>query len=291
MRLFGVLAAGVAAMALAACDKKDGPSVSAGDRRPVPSRRAAPPPPAWAGASVPVPPSGALGPAAGADPGRLMFDGQRLASGGSTFVPATIELGRRPPARFSRELPYLPRDLDLAEPPPPVVRGGADRYEPLRRELVGQGADPRVVDASIRQALAQGLDPLMVLAIGSQESGLRNGLRSSAGALGAMQVTPGTACEQGVCDRHALRYDANANTRAGTGYFRDLWDRFVGTPPESTEPLGPDAHRVAVALAAYNAGPGAVDHHGGVPPYQETQGYVRSVLDYYRAFRRYLTGG
>jgi soluble lytic murein transglycosylase-like protein len=116
------------------------------------------------------------------------------------------------------------------------------------------------------------MDPLMTLAIGSQESGLRSNVTSPVGAAGAMQLMPGTACDLGVCSKASL-YDAKTNVALGTTYYQSLLNKFG---------------RVDVALAAYNAGPGAVDKYGGVPPYAETQDYVRKVLGYYQQYRRLL---
>jgi soluble lytic murein transglycosylase-like protein len=79
-----------------------------------------------------------------------------------------------------------------------------------------------------------------------------------------MQLMPETAASLGVIDA----YDPAQNVRGGTRYLRGLLDRF---------------HDVALAIAAYNAGPRAVERYGGVPPYAETQDYVRAVLKSYRA--------
>ena len=82
---------------------------------------------------------------------------------------------------------------------------------------------------------------------------------SSKGARGLMQLMPATARLLGVADS----FDARQNIFAGTQYLRSLLDQFGGD--------------VALALAAYNAGPGAVLRHGGVPPYRETRGYVQKI--------------
>jgi soluble lytic murein transglycosylase-like protein len=88
---------------------------------------------------------------------------------------------------------------------------------------------------------------------------------SRAGAQGLMQLMPHTAAKLGVDD--PLR--PIENVRGGARYLREMLDRY---------------RDLSVALAAYNAGPRAVDRHGGVPPYRETQDYVRRVLTYYRHY-------
>ena len=92
------------------------------------------------------------------------------------------------------------------------------------------------------------------------ESGFRPGAVSPVGAMGLMQLMPGTARGLGVTDP----FDPRQNVMAGSEYLRMQWTRF-GT--------------LEKALAAYNAGPGAVERYGGVPPYRETREYVRRILD------------
>jgi soluble lytic murein transglycosylase-like protein len=115
-----------------------------------------------------------------------------------------------------------------------------------------------------RHASARNLDPRLVRAVIQIESGYNQRARSNKGAMGLMQLMPDTASELAVRDP----YDADENLRGGTAYLRQLIDAF----PASLE----------MALAAYNAGPGAVERHRGVPPFPDTIDYVHRVMALYQ---------
>ncbi|HEY7981381.1 MAG TPA: lytic transglycosylase domain-containing protein [Candidatus Eremiobacteraceae bacterium] len=111
---------------------------------------------------------------------------------------------------------------------------------------------------------AHELSPALVRAVITVESGGDPSAISSAGAMGLMQLMPGTASTYGVADA----FEPSQNVDGGCAYLHDLLARYRGD--------------LTLALAAYNAGPGAVDKYGGVPPFAETQSYVRNVTALYR---------
>ncbi|MBV9081885.1 MAG: lytic transglycosylase domain-containing protein [Acidobacteriaceae bacterium] len=111
-------------------------------------------------------------------------------------------------------------------------------------------------------ALSQGLPPGLVQSVARIESGLNSAAVSPKGAVGLMQLMPGTAAELGVAAT-----DVQQNASGGAKYLRQLLLRYHN-----------DA---ALALAAYNAGPGAVSKYNGVPPYAETRQYILRVLREY----------
>ena len=143
-----------------------------------------------------------------------------------------------------QRLPRSPQHASLVQ----VVPARYD-YDPL----IGQAAQ------------AHRLPPALVKAVIAAESDFDPRAVSRAGAQGLMQLMPTTAAVLGVADP----LEPAQNVHGGVSYLRSLLDRYG------------DLTR---ALAAYNAGPEAVDHYGGVPPYHETRAYVDRVLTYYRHY-------
>ena len=136
---------------------------------------------------------------------------------------------------------------------------GAPSYRtttPAETPTVEDSLDSLVLQHAQRHALR----PELVRAVIQVESGFNPRARSPKGAMGLMQLMPATARELGVTNP----YDPSQNIRGGTAYLRQLLDRYDGDE--------------RLALAAYNAGAGAVDRYGrNVPPYQETRDYVRRI--------------
>jgi soluble lytic murein transglycosylase len=130
---------------------------------------------------------------------------------------------------------------------------------------LGAGKSDAYDQLILRAARRHGLPPALVKAVVKAESNFQPNAISDKGAQGLMQLMPATAEDLGV--DHP--FTPEENVAGGTRYLRAMYDRF-----------GDWEH----ALAAYNAGPAAVDKFGGVPPYAETQEYVERVLHYYRRY-------
>ncbi len=125
-----------------------------------------------------------------------------------------------------------------------------------------------IEDLIRNESTKKGLDPHLVKAIIKAESNFNPNAESPKGAMGLMQLMPGTADLLGVDNP----FNPKQNIKGGTDYLKDLLRVFKDKD---------------LAIAAYNAGPGAVKKHGGIPPYSETQNYVKKVNEYYDNFKEF----
>lgn len=134
--------------------------------------------------------------------------------------------------------------------PPPAVSGSGD-YD----EVIRSASDRHSIDADLVRAVIKA------------ESDFNSNARSRKGAMGLMQLMPDTARLHNVLNA----FDPVDNIEGGVRHLRMLLERYQGD--------------LRLSLAAYNAGSGAVEKHGGIPPFAETREYVRRVLRFYEAFR------
>jgi len=141
--------------------------------------------------------------------------------------------------------------------PAPVAVGTSGQAPAVASGLLEQTPYGAII-ATVSQA--HGVDPMLVRALIQVESNYRPRARSSKGAMGLMQLMPATARQYKVRNP----YDPTANISAGVKHLKGLIDRMDGA--------------VELALAAYNAGEGAVKKFKGVPPYRETRNYVSKIL-------------
>jgi len=147
----------------------------------------------------------------------------------------------------------------------PVVTSPLGAASPLRGYTTGsEQIDNYLIDSGTRN----GIDPLLLYSIMHQESSFKSRAISPKGARGLMQLMPGTAIRYGVTNI----FDPRQNIEGGARYVRFLFDRFDGN--------------INLTLAGYNAGEGAVDKFGWrIPPYAETQEYVRRISRRYALLR------
>lgn len=184
----------------------------------------------------------------------------RLAGGQSPIInPGTGKYVKQPAegaASFEKIINSLADD-EKFEP------GAAGHVSPAQK-MNSASVRPYVTEA----AQKYGVDPDLIEAVIKQESAYDAGVSSHVGAQGLMQLMPETAKELGVENS----FDPRQNVMGGAKYLSQLMDQFEGN--------------LTKVIAGYNAGPGAVAHYGGIPPYAETQNYVDKVLSNYEDFKR-----
>ena len=149
---------------------------------------------------------------------------------------------------------------EVPHPEPVPAQAEQAQAAPLQAQPSGLLKDSVYAELIASAAEAHGVNPLLVQALIQVESNYQPRARSSRGAMGLMQIMPATAREYRV--RNA--YDPKSNIDAGIRKLKGLLEKF-----------GSD---VTLALAAYNAGEGAVQKYNGIPPYRETQNYVSRIL-------------
>jgi soluble lytic murein transglycosylase-like protein len=183
---------------------------------------------------------------------QAMIEQTRQAAAPAVSAPATPTTSAGGPAGFAAAL-----------------QAASGTAAPTAANQGSSGPSSGEYDSLIEQAAARhGLDPAVLHGLIEQESGFDPSARSSAGAVGLTQLMPGTASSMGV----ANTLDPAESIEGGARYLSQLLGEFAGNTTD--------------ALAAYNAGPGAVKQYGGVPPYAETQSYVSKVLANAEAFRQ-----
>jgi soluble lytic murein transglycosylase-like protein len=179
------------------------------------------------------------------------------------------------PSSFAATLARLTSVAPAGARPTASSEGSTSRAASAADPLAAAAPPPGSVpfQAEITAAAKKyGLDPALLAGLVKQESNFNPNARSGVGAKGLTQLMDATARGLGVTDS----FDPAQSLDGGAKFLSGLLKQFHGDP--------------SLALAAYNAGPGAVQKYGGIPPYQETQRYVPLVLGYAAQFRRIWAG-
>lgn len=171
-------------------------------------------------------------------------------------------------ARNAQKTPTISENLDQDQEeellPKKVLNSGLEKSEPKKKKSTSHLSD--LENYISKEAKRNGVDPDLVKAIIKAESNFNPKAKSPKGALGLMQIMPETAKILGVNNP----LNPGENIKGGTRYLKDMIGKF---------------NNIEHAIAAYNAGPGAVKKYGGIPPYDETKNYVKKVKAYYEDFK------
>lgn len=161
---------------------------------------------------------------------------------------------------------YGSDDIDTSSVTNDILKRAIQEVNDARRDYSKpqiRTSNSQILDMVNNVARKHGVDEKLVQAVIKQESGFNPKAKSKVGAMGLMQLMPSTAKSLGVKDP----YNPQQNVEGGVKYLKSMLKKYNGN--------------VILALAAYNAGPNAVDKYSGVPPYKETQNYVKNILANY----------
>lgn len=157
-------------------------------------------------------------------------------------------------------------DIDTSSISNDILKRAIQEVNDARRDYSKpqiSSSKSQILDMVNSVAQKHGVDEKLVQALIKQESGFNPKAKSKVGAMGLMQLMPSTAKSLGVKDP----FNPRQNVEGGVKYLKSMLNKYNGN--------------IILALAAYNAGPNAVDKYSGVPPYKETQNYVKNILANY----------
>jgi len=206
-----------------------------------------------------------------AGPGGYRFDNFDVPGGVRVETPALVPTTARQNKRLKLTARSVPAAVASAQPAAPAPHPSAAPALPMAAGTALEGfstGDAKVDSFIVGSSNRHSVDPLLIYSIMHRESSFKRFALSNKGARGLMQLMPATAARLGVRDI----FDPQQNIEGGVKYIRFLLDLFDGD--------------VRLALAGYNAGEGAVLKYGrSVPPYRETQEYVRRISERYSLMR------
>jgi soluble lytic murein transglycosylase-like protein len=201
----------------------------------------------------------------------LAQESQRIAAAKKSGKKASVRSGAR---KGRSVVPLASRSLTTPRVPVTTPEETLAAYKKAIRYFNPNGSEEEIdtiARAVLRYSIQYQVDARLVMAVFAVESGFKSDATSHSGAMGIGQLMPGTAADLGVDDA----YDPVQNIEGAIKYLRRELDRYQGKDEWT---------RLQLVLASYNAGPNAVKKYQGVPPYRETQNYVRKVSAWYLRF-------